>query len=236
MRTAGFISRTQLKNPSPGLLPQHAGLRRLIDETRTSLGPSLCAETLFLYEKPRPQADSDAVDTGANWSEAERAGLFNQVLALSTLTGIQYYSASRGAMRIFYESSRVIDNPDSKQVIPDPMYATPPVSLTLYARQKDLTFGDNIYRYDYHATSDAFFFVQENLTALIVGIIPAVGRNKLRTVLAVIDCGDSLLIYTLSLAKAASVPGMGERVGNAFTNRATAVLKWFTGRADGVFQ
>jgi hypothetical protein len=223
------ITEVQLKNPGPLLLPRHEELRRFIADNMGSLAPNILVETLSRY--PKPQADGAAV----NWTEAERTGLFNQLLALSTLTGIQYYSASRGVMRTFYESSRVIDDPQGKKVIPDPVYAAPPPGLTLYARQKDLTFGDNIYRYDYYAASDAFFFVQENLTALTAGIIPAVGRNRLRTVMAVIDCGDSLLIYAASMAKTASLPGMGERIGNSFSNRAQAVLKWFTGRADMVF-
>jgi hypothetical protein len=68
-----------------------------------------------------------------------------------------------------------------------------------------------------------------------VGIIPAVGKDRLRSVAAVIDAGDSLLIYTASMAKAASLPGLGGRIGNSFTTRAAAILKWFTGRADRTF-
>jgi hypothetical protein len=229
LRGEGSITEVQLKNPGPLLLPRHDALRRFVSEQYDSLGPSLCVETLFRYAKPPQDAGNNA-----GWNETGRAGLFNQALAISSLAGIQYYSASRGVMRTFYESSAVIDGPATKKVIPDPVYASPPQSLTLYARQKDLTFGDNIYRYDYRAEADAFFFVQENLTALTAGIIPAVGKNKLRSVFAVIDCGDSLLVYAASMAKAASLPGMGERIGNSFTNRAEAILKWFTGRADGV--
>ncbi|MDR2433436.1 MAG: hypothetical protein LBD47_02560 [Treponema sp.] len=218
------IVEVQLKNPSLRILPRHEELRRVIAETMDSLSPSIMVETLYRYQKPRTAA--------GGWSDAERAALFNQALALSTLTGTEYYSASRGAMRTFYESSRVIDGPDTKKILPDPVYSVPPPSLTLYARQKDLTFGDNIYRYSYLSVADAFFCVQENLTALTAGIIPAVGRNKLRNVMAVIDCGDSMLIYLVSMAKAVSLPGMGERIGNSFTNRVEAMLKWFTGRAD----
>jgi hypothetical protein len=228
LRSAGLITDVQLKNPELRLLPRHEELRRLVSETMGSLGPGILVETLFRYAKPAAQPAANG------WTEAERAGLFNQVLALSSLTGIQYYSASRGTMRTFYESSAVIDGPNTKRAVLDPVYAMPPASLTLYARQKDLTFGDNIYRYDYWSTADAFFFVQENLTALTAGIIPAVGKNKLRTTFAVIDCGDSLLIYAASMAKAVSLPGMGERIGNSFSNRAEAVLKWFTGKADAV--
>lgn len=222
----GPVIEVQLKNPIPALLPRHAELRRLAAETIAGLEPNLFVETLSLYKKP---------EGAAQWSDAERTGLFNQLIALSTLAGIQYYSASRKTMRTFYETSQVIDNPESKKLLPDPAYAVPPAALTLYARQKDLTFGDNIYRYDYQTNTDSFFFVQQNLTVMNAGIIPAVGKNKFRTVLALIDTGDSILIYAAAMAKAASLPGLGERIGNSFTNRMAAILTWFGGRADTVF-
>jgi len=230
LRSDGTITEAQLKNPVLKLLPRHDELRQFVNGAMAALAPGVAVETLYLYGKPVPSPEfSD------KWSDTQRANLFNQALALSTLTGIQYYSASRKAMRTFYEFSRVIDNPETKNPLPDPVYTQPPVSLTLYARQKDLSFGDNIYRYDFKTARDAFFFAQENMTALNYGIIPAVGKNKLRSVLAVIDCGDFLLIYAVSMAKAASVPGMGDKIRNSFGNRAEAVLKWFTGRADSVF-
>jgi hypothetical protein len=230
LRSGGVpVTETQLKNPALKLVPKHSGLRQFANGAYSSLDPSLAVETLYLYKKP---AYSEA---SAGWNDAQKAGLFNQVLALSTLAGIQYYSASRKAMRTFYESSRVVDGPETKNPLSDPVYERPPASLTLYARQKDLTFGDNIYRYDFVTTGDAFFFTQENVTSMNAGIIPAIGKNKLRTVMAIIDCGDSLLIYAVSMAKAASIPGMGDRIGNSFGNRAEAILKWFTGRADSIF-
>jgi hypothetical protein len=78
-------------------------------------------------------------------------------------------------------------------------------------------------------------FLQENLTSLNYGIIQAVGRNRLRTVMAIIDTDDSLLIYAASMARTTSLPGMGDRIGNSFTNRAKAVLNWFTAGADAIF-
>ena len=156
-RGEGPIAEVQHKNPGLRLIPRHAELRSFVSDNMNALGPGILVETLYLYKKPA---------AGNAWSAAERAGLYNQLLSLSTLAGIQYYSASRKAMRTFYESSVVIDGPDTKKPIPDPAYPAPPASLTLYARQKDLTFGDNIYRYDYRTTQDAIFFMQENLTSL----------------------------------------------------------------------
>ena len=223
-----LLSEVQLRNPSLRLLPRHGELGRFITETKNDLGPSILVETLFLYNKPHGRSEV--------WSEAERAGLFNVVTALSTLTGIQYFSATRGAMRVFYESSHVIDNPRNRTPLPDPTFATPPGTLVLYARQRDLTFGDNTYRFDYRAGADFFLFAQENMTSMNAGIVPVIGRNRFRMVVAVIDAGDSLLIYAAAMARATALPGMGDRVGNSFNNRLQAVLQWFSEHADGVFQ
>jgi hypothetical protein len=218
----------QLKDPRPVLIPRHPALRRLVDGIRGELAPGLFVESLYRYEKP-------AAAAAGKWTDDERLRLYNEALALSSLSGIQYYSARRKTMRTFYEYSRIIDGPNTKQILPDPVFSTVPGELRVYARQKDLTFGDNIYQYDYLASEDSLVFVQQNLTAMNAGIIPAVGKNKLRSVVAVIDAGDCLLIYAVSMAKAVALPGMGERIGNSFTNRAAAVLKWFAGQADKSF-
>jgi hypothetical protein len=220
------VTELQMKNPSPRLMPKHEELRRFVQETFRALEPNILVETLSLYRRPR---------SSTGWSRDEQTGLFNQLLAISTLAGIQYYSESRKAMRIFYESSTVIDDPAKKKPQPDPAFTACPDSLTLYARQRDLTFGDNIYRFEYHTGADIIFFTQENLSSMNYSIIPAIGKNKFRTVMAVIDAGDSLLIYSAAMAKAASLPGMGDRIGASFTNRVKAILKWFVGRADKVF-
>jgi hypothetical protein len=221
------ITENRLKNPSPVLLPKKGELRRFVNDIYASLDPSMAVEVLHIYKKPAPDA--------GGWTDVQRSDLYNQILALSTLAGIEYYSASRKVMRTFYETSAVIDGPATKNPLPDPVFSQPPPEFTLYARQKDLTFGDNIYRYKFVATGDIFMFSQENMTALNYGIIPAVGKNKLQSVMAVIDCGDLLLLYVVSMAKTASIPGMTDRIGNSFANRAEAVLKWFTSRADSVF-
>ena len=224
---SGLIVETQLRNNSvPVLLPQDAELRRLVTNARTSLNPNMLVESLYLYKKPK----SFHTELG-NWG-AQRTAVFNQTVALGTLTGVQYQSSSRNEMRVFYDYSAVIDNPTSKKPLPDPAYSQPPSTLTLHARQRDLTFGDNIYQYDYLLTPTAVIFSQENVTALNYGIVPVIGKGKLRSVLAVIDCGDSILIYSVSMVNAFSVPGLKDRIGNSFSSRAEAIVKWFTGRLE----
>ena len=219
----------QFKDPQPQLLPRHAGLRRQIDALQADLDPGIMVETLHIYEKPNKAEN-------AAWSAGEEAALYNSILALSTLAGLQYFSASRGVMRTFYETSSVIDGPVTKKPLPDPVYSRPPGELTVYARQKDLTFGDNIYQFDFYSSPGIMIFVQQNLTALTAGIIPAVGKNKLRSIVAILDAGEFILVYAASMAKTVALPGMKERVGNSFANRAEAVLHWFKDQADKAFK
>jgi len=219
----------QFKNPRPQLAPRHNVLAEIMEAVRGDLDPSVIVETLYLYKKP------DSAEKTV-WSAEEETGIFNSVLAMSTLAGIQYFSASRGVMRTFYETSSVIDSPSAKRPLPDPVFSGPPGELTIYARQKDLTFGDNIYQYDYYTAPGAIIFIQQNLTSLTAGIIPAVGKNKLRSIVAVLDAGEYLLFYAASMAKAASLPGMNERVGNAFASRVEAILHWFSAQTDEAYK
>ncbi|GHV73241.1 hypothetical protein AGMMS49940_05430 [Spirochaetia bacterium] len=225
LTAANPITEVQYKDPQPRLMPRDEELRRLINNAMDVLEPTFFVESLYRYQKP------STASVGA-WTGAERNALYNATLALSTLAGIEYFSVSRNRMRIFYEISTCVDGPDTKRPLPDPTFTTPPEELTIYARQKDLTFGDNVYRYTYYTHPGKVIFVQENLTIMNVGPIVVVRKNNLRSVVAVLDAGDSLLVYAASMAKAASFPGMNERAGKSFANRATAILSWFTKRAD----
>jgi hypothetical protein len=228
LEAANPITEVQHQKSAPRLMPRNDSLRRLINDAMESLEPTLFVESLYRYKKPAGAAPGI-------WTEAERAKLYNICLSLSSLAGIEYFSASRNRMRVFYESSSIIDSPETKRPLGDPLYEDPPAELRIYARQKDLTFGDNIYRYSYYANPESLLFVQENLSSLTVGPVTVVGKNRLRSVVAALDAGDSLLVYVASMAKAASFPGMAGRAGRSFSNRAEAILAWFDRRADEAF-
>jgi len=225
-KNQGGLIDMHLNDTVPGLIPNHSGIRQSVAGLINTINPNILVEALYLYDK---QANKKTDSAG--WDEKQKINVFNQLIAISTLTGIQYYSSSRGAMRTFYEYSSVID-PETKKLLPDPVFTQPPAALTLFARQKDLTFGDNIYRYDYVNSASAVFFTQENITSINYGIVPVIGKGNLRSVMAVIDCGDSILIYAASMAKAASVSGLSEKISASFSNRAKAVIHWFSERIN----
>ena len=219
----------QFGSPRPQLIPQHEVLQRHIEASRRDLNPSLMVEILYLYRKP-----AHAGRTA--WTPEEETRLYNALVALSTLAGLKYFSESRGGMRILYETSEVIDGPSTRRPIADPVFTNPPAELTVYARQRDLTFGDNIYQYSFFTTPGALIVTQQNLTPLSVGFITAVGRSNLRSTVAILDAGEYLLVYAVSMARAASLPGMRERVGNSVATRTEAILQWFSERANIAFR
>jgi hypothetical protein len=92
-----------------------------------------------------------------------------------------------------------------------------------------------VYQYTYYAKADALIFVQENVSKIHLGPIPVTDKNNLCSIVAVFDCGDKLLIYTLSIAKAAFLPGLKKQITASIFNRADAIISWFCTRADIAF-
>jgi len=199
-----------------------------ISEAIDIFKPTLLVESLFLYPKGSEYAHS-------MWSDSQQSNIFNVLCSISTLTGIEYYSASRKRMRIFYDKSYVVDGPEGKIPLSDPIVSKAPAKSTLYALQRDLTFGENRYRYDYDIQKHYIRFTQENLTTLHWGFVPLLGKGKLRTTVMVIDLEGYLLVYAISAAKAPLIPGLEGKMRDSFSNRADAIYGWFSKKADPIF-
>jgi hypothetical protein len=222
-----LLNAVQFENAVPELAPGNAELRSIFEENSAQVKPFMLVESLYLCKKPA-RFNKDA------WNAGEKTEAFNILVSISTLEGTQYYSRSRGAMRTFYEKSSVINDPREKKPQADPVFSAGglPSNFTLYARQKDLSFGDNVYRYDYFIGDDAIIFTQTNCNAVSYGIIPLAAKEKLRVIAAVIDAGEYFLIYAASMAKPPPFQALKKKAGESFASRADALIKWFTQRVD----
>ena len=224
LRVEESIKNLVVNQVKPTLAPSSESGMNLATEIE-KFGPNVIVEALYLYKKP-------ATQSGSSWTDAERVIIFNILRSLSTLSGIEYYSASRGAMRVFYEKSYAVAGPDSKEPIADPIVASVPEQATLFAVQKDLTFGENRYRYDYKASVADLSFTQTNLTHMSYGIIPLIGREALRTSVLVSYTPEGYLLYAVSATKTTLLPGVEGKMKTSFSNRADAIYRWFSQRAD----
>ncbi|MDR2468530.1 MAG: hypothetical protein LBD22_06180 [Spirochaetaceae bacterium] len=211
------------------LIPRYAALNEMIEKLVSELNPSIMVESICWYKKPASRQKL--------WNIDEKTKLFNGILSLSTLEGLRYYSVSRKKTRLLYEISHVVDSPEAKNKLPDPLFTVRnlPAHLVLYAKQKDLTFGENIYKFDFWVRNDGILFQQTNLTPISYGIIPVLGKEKLRSIVTVLDLREGILIYTISMADALSFLGMKNRVGVSFASRSEAILSWFREKANAVY-
>ncbi len=178
--------------------------------------PAFFVEALYLY--PKKHEDSG--------KSVEVSRISRVLRSISRLEGLEYFSASRKQNRILYEKAHVIADPRSKRILPDPVTGSAE-GITVYAVLKDLTFGENVYRYDFRQTENAAAFFSTNHNSLTYGILKVVDADRLRVALVVEDLGTHLLVYALTRADIPGLPGLESRVQASFTTRAQAMYGWF---------
>ncbi len=216
LRTQGEISRFFGKGETLSLIPTHryAGIVRSdID----SIEPTLGVETLYLYTPP---------------SSFERVPdkelfMYNILHALSTLSGLQYYSPSRKTMRTFFKESYIIDNPKDKKPLPDKVFSSIPQADSLYMVQEDLTFGRNVSEVSYRHVDSMLCMRIRNLTTMYYLIFPLIQPDMLRTYLLVFLVENKLLIYGTICAHTGSFFGIEQSKRDSFYNRIDAMYGWF---------
>lgn len=212
----------------PGLLPRHsaaAAMRAAI----AAENPSILVEAVFVL--PRAKSADAPLQGPAASRAGELASIYGIVRSLSSLQGIQYYSASRKTMRTFYSESYVIDGPDTRVRMPDPGIPSPgmlPAAETLYAFQRDLSFGGNLYRYDFATHPDAVAIRCTNLTRMSYRLIPVLAPKALVTRILIVQADDAIIFYAASGARAPGV--FKDKIEDSFSNRAEALFKWFSAK------
>lgn len=173
-------------------------------------------ETLYLYKKPEQKQSSN-----------DSQIISDIVHSVSRLEGIEYYSSSRKKMRTLYEKSFAVEKDSTSKrtkysKVPDDLTAKEQLVL-----QKDLTFGEYIYKYSYFKDSAAVGFVCENTEKLKYGIITLVSPYNMNVAFSVLDLGDYLLAYANTRANIARFLGIEKKLKNSFSTRADAIYNWF---------
>lgn len=191
-------------------------ISKKIPELSTTTKKDFFVETLYLYRK---KSSANAIQ-----GNADKIAMI--LRSISKLEGIQYYSTSRKKMRTLYEKSYVIDGPFSKNKIADPLSGSAD-GLSLFAYQKDLTFGENVYKYSYYQKENSVAFVSNNVSAMSYSFLKVISAEDLHVSLIVTDLDDYLLVYAVTSANFLAIPGIDGKLNASFTSRADAIYKWF---------
>lgn len=192
----------------------------------SALDPKIGVEVLFLVDAP------PALRTNGSTDPAIDARLLTTLQSIGTMEGIEYYSASRDRMRTLFHESYVIDDPDERNRVDDPVADRVYASRTIHVFQRDSSFGRNVLELTYTTDRDAVRLQMRNLTRMYYqGVIPAVGPDELRMELVVVPLGERLLFYGNSAARPLSLLGMEARVQRSFYHRLVALYRWFLDRS-----
>lgn len=200
--------------------PTHALAAQAAAELGTE-EPDVVVEALYLWKKPKAAAPG-----------AETLALYNVLHAVGTLQGIEYWSASRNTMRLFYEESWRVVSPEDKTRVPDGRTAVLPTSETITVWQKDLSFGGNLNRLDYRTAPDGVLMESTNLTRMSYGILPVAAPGALKVRVLVLNVDEGVLFWAVSSARAAVIPGVRGKLEASFGNRVEAVFRWFSAQAQ----
>ncbi|HET7838703.1 MAG TPA: DUF6675 family protein [Rectinemataceae bacterium] len=209
---------------SPSLIPAFPG-SDLVRAAIAAERPGILVETVFLLPRAAP-AESDR-------TKMELAAIYGLLRSFSSLEGIQYYSVSHHSMRTLYAESYRIDGPETRRRLPDPPSPSAsalPEAESLFAFQRDLSFGQNVYSYAFRGLQGAVMVEVGNVTKMSWGIVPIAAPGALKTWLFVVQASDAVVFYTASGAKA---PGIfRSRLQESFVNRAAALFAWFTAHKE----
>lgn len=149
---------------------------------------------------------------------------------VSSLQGIEYYSASRERMRTLFAECWAINNPDERTRISDPQPETIPSEDVVFIHQKDLTFGKNVSRVEYQYNNGHFRMGIVNLTTMTYMLFPIVGKENMSMQILVIPTQEGIVFYGLNTVKVLDLPIFYKKMESSFTNRMIALFHWFQAR------
>lgn len=211
--------------PSFDLAPE-SGYTDTIAASVRELNPRLGLETRFFLPLEREILEAPDFELR----------LYNILRSVSTMEGIQYYSASRESMRTFYHESYAVAGADGDERIPDPLVSRIPREDRVYVFQRDSSFGKNVQQLDYRYEGGSMLLRMENLTTMFYnGLIPLVGDGNLLTFLVVRPEDEGIVFYGHLAVRVGALFGMEDRARDSFYNRVKALYDWFNERVEEEF-
>jgi hypothetical protein len=159
----------------------------------------------------------------------------NLLLSFSKLEGLEYFSASRGKLRLLFEESYIASTSRDSHVkdnalparISDPRISGLPATSTSILYQKDLTFGSSLYEATLEASSEMIHVRLENLTPFRYGPIRLIKSHEMRLHIYLVHGDEYLYYYSVFCARSFRLPIMDQKIFTSFYNRIAALYGWF---------
>ncbi len=217
----GEISRYFYDKDQPEYLFKTVFSTELLDEF-SNMDISIGVESLYLLKY------SDLIPGNS----VTPISIYNTLLSIKTMKGIEYYSKSRKKMRTLFTESYEIISPDDPRPVADPVIQTIPQIINRYLLQTDKTFGENIYKTVYKFDGSAIWVNMINTTKMKYKFIPMVKPGNMSVNLFILPIKDGLLFYGVTAAETASFFGLEKTKKESFYNRIKAMYNWFSDQLE----
>lgn len=146
--------------------------------------------------------------------------------SISKMEGIKYYSNSRKRTETLYKESYLVDNPIDRNRIKDPIEGSADGKV-LYCVQKDASFGRSLYELTYFQNENNFFASFNNIEKMGLGPLNAVSPGDMFIDIAVIDCGNQIVLYLMIECNTIRFPSIKNLLQDSMLSRIDAIQKWF---------
>ena len=178
-------------------------------------------EVYFTYSLPEKYINDPKADIA----------LYNILHRISSMEGIEYYSASRKRMRTFFAQAYAIESYENPVPVNDPVFSDIPAFDILPIFQEDLTFGKNISQAYYEYSDGICTMTVVNQTTMKY-VIPVIPEGGLVMSMQIIPVGDELYFYGVCGVDMISLFGIERKKKESFYNRLKAMYNWFTGEIE----
>jgi hypothetical protein len=185
-----------------------------------ALHPTVGIEMLRLIPDLAEQADSPE-----RWLR-----IYNTLHAVSSMRGITYYSVTRGRIEVLFSKSHAITSASTPTQIPDPVFTEIPEDDILYTWQEDKSFGGIPYQESFQYRTDHLVVKIENLSTIMLFILPLVTPHNLVSYVAVIPVDKDLLFYGIACLRTGMPIGDRHSREESLANRLIAMADWLKGR------
>ena len=181
------------------------------------LEPTVGVELILAYRPSREISDDPEYHTR----------MYNTLAGISTLAGIEYYSDSRKRMRVYFHEAYVIDSPEEKNRVPDPVFTRIPKEHRLHSYLDDSSLGKYLAEIRYEYSEKSIVMSITNVTKIKQLLIPIVRQGEIRTFVAVVPIGDTVVFYGLAYVKLFNLFNLAQKKTASFYNRLLALFNWF---------
>jgi hypothetical protein len=173
--------------------------------------PYFTGELLYLVKKTTHENDMDTASL--------------VLRAISTMEGILYYSNTRRSVETLYPFCYMIDNPVSKNKIPDILGDIEDKPYYMY--QHDLSLGKHVYSLRVSQTETEIATMAINLDPIKFFLFTAVKEQNLKTYILISDVGTDFLMYVLVQSVFPATASLANTMTKSFASRADALAVWF---------